>query len=458
MPRVLLIDDDAAGRQMAAFNLTKAGHDVDEAGDAQEGLEAFDAELHDLVITDVRMPGMNGIELTKTLHSQAPQCPVLVITAFGDVNTAVEAMKAGAHDFVLKPFSRDQLQLSVDRALQHRNLTLENQELRRQVRGIERPIVHCSKIMKETVEMIDRVASTAASVLITGESGTGKELVARRVHSRSGRASAAFVAVNCAGIPSELIEAELFGHVKGAFTGAARSRLGRFRQADEGSIFLDEIGELSPSAQSKLLRVLQESVVDVLGADEPIEVDVRVIAATNKDLRAEVEAGRFREDLFFRLNVVEICVPPLRARPDDIPELVKTFVSEFSGGEHTEIPEEIMGVLTRRKWIGNVRELRNACERMVILSQPGELSLSALPPESGNHANESSWSAGQWRLPPEGISLLDLEKAVIEQAIARANGNISQAARFLRVPRHILIYRIEKYGIARPAISPKGQS
>jgi len=454
MSRILFIDDDAGGRQMAAYNLRKAGHEVDEAGDAQQGLATFGADIHDLVITDVRMPGMSGIELTQKLHTQAPQTPVLVITAFGNVETAVEAMKAGAYDFVLKPFSRDQLQLVVERALQHRQLTLENQELRRQVRGIERPMAHRSAIMQETIAMIDRVAPSEASVLVTGESGTGKELVARRVHGRSGRADEAFVAVNCAGIPAELIEAELFGHEKGAFTGAARARPGRFRQADKGSIFLDEIGELPASSQSKLLRVLQESVVDVLGADEPITIDVRIIAATNKDLRAEVEAGRFREDLFFRLNVVEIRVPPLRARPEDIPDLAKTFVTEFSNGEQTELPEEIVLALTRRRWVGNVRELRNACERMVILSPPGELSLSALPPENADGASEPAWAAGQWlRLPPEGVSLLDLEKAVIEQALAHTGGNISQAARYLRIPRHILVYRIEKYGIKRPTKS-----
>jgi two-component system NtrC family response regulator len=450
MPRILFIDDDEGGRKMATYNLRKAGFEVDESSNAEEGLQAFSADSHDLVITDVRMPGMSGIELATKIREQAPSIPVLVITAFGNVETAVQAMKAGAYDFVLKPFSRDQLQLVVERALQHRRLARENEELRRQLRGIERPITHTSSIMRETVAMIDRVAPTEASVLVTGESGTGKELAARRIHARSNRTDEAFVTVNCAGIPAELIEAELFGHEKGAFTGALRSRPGRFRQANGGTIFLDEIGELPASSQSKLLRVLQENVVDVLGADEPATVDVRVIAATNKDLRAEVEAGRFREDLFFRLNVVEIRVPPLRARVEDIPELAQAFVHEFSNGEHTEVPEELVSALKQRRWVGNVRELRNACERLVILSPSGELSTKALPPESSAGEKEPAWAAGQWlRLPPEGVSLLDIEKAVIEQALAHTGGNISQAARFLRIPRHILVYRIEKYGIER---------
>jgi two-component system NtrC family response regulator len=449
---ILFIDDDAGGRQMAVFNLRKAGHEVDEAEDGRQGLERFQAGGYDLVVTDVRMPEMGGVELTQRIRALAPDVPIVVITAFGNVETAVEAMQAGAYDFVQKPFSRDQLQLAVSRALAHRRLSLENQELRRQARGVERPLVHVSDIMKETVAMIDRVAPTNASVLVTGESGTGKELVARRIHGRSRRAAGPFVAVNCAGIPDELMEAELFGHEKGAFTGAARARPGRFRQADEGSIFLDEIGELPASSQSKLLRVLQESVVDVLGRDEPIAIDVRLIAATNKDLRAEVAAGRFREDLFFRLDVVEIRVPPLRARPDDIPELIHHFVAELSGGQPVAIPDEVMKALEERRWVGNVRELRNACERMLILSPPGELALSTLPPD-GDAGGDPAWAAGQWlRLPKEGVSLLDLEKAAIEQALARCSGNISQAARFLRVPRHILVYRIEKYGIKRPAL------
>jgi len=451
MARILFIDDDAAGRQMAVYNLRKAGHVVDEAEDGRRGFEVFDEASHELVVTDVRMPGMSGVEVTRKLHERAPECPVLVITAYADVETAVEAIKAGAYDFVQKPFSRDQLQLVVERALQHRRLTLENRELRRQVRGIERPIVHGSAIMAETIAMVDRVAPSEASVLVTGESGTGKELVARRIHGRSNRADAPFVAVNCAGIPAQLIEAELFGHEKGAFTGAGRARSGRFRQANGGTIFLDEIGELPLASQAKLLRVLQESVVDVLGADEPVAVNVRIIAATNKDLRAEVEAGRFREDLFFRLNVVEIRVPPLRARREDIPELVRSFIVEFSAGEALAVPEEIMDALVARRWVGNVRELRNACERLVILSPTGELTASALPPEGGISSEQPAWEAGQGlRLPPEGISLLDLEKTVIEQALARAGGNVSQAARYLRIPRHILVYRIDKYGIKRP--------
>ncbi len=436
---------------MAAFNLRKAEHHVDEAEDGQSGLAAFRPDEHALVITDVRMPGMGGIEVTKRIGERAPLCPVVVITAYGDVEIAVEAMKAGAYDFMQKPFSREQLQLVVNRALEHRRLTLENQELRRQVRGVERPMTYRSAIMKDTVAIIDRVAPSDASVLVTGESGTGKELAARRIHARSHRGEEPFVVVNCAGIPAELIEAELFGHEKGAFTGAARARVGRFRQADKGSIFLDEIAELPLASQGKLLRVLQEGVVDVLGGDEAVRVDVRVIAATNRDLRAEVQAGRFREDLYFRLNVVEIRMPPLRARREDITELAATFVAELSGGECTTLPREVAAAILSRNWTGNVRELRNACERMVILSPKGTLSVAALPAEGAPVAGGGLTFGvdSTLQLPQDGISLVELEKAVIEQALLRTGGNVSRAARFLRIPRHILVYRIEKYGIAR---------
>ncbi|HEU5360077.1 MAG TPA: sigma-54 dependent transcriptional regulator [Candidatus Deferrimicrobiaceae bacterium] len=317
--RILFIDDDRAGREVALFNLRKAGYRVETASDGTEGLSVFSPEKFDLVITDVKMPGISGIEVLRRVRKASPTIPVLVITAFGNVETAVEAMKEGADDFIGKPFHRDQLLLAVEKALERQRLATEVRDLRIRASGVEREIVSVSSVMTRVLEMADRVARTDATVLITGESGTGKEAVARRIHVRSIRAEKSFVAVNCAAIPSELLESELFGHARGAFTGAVRDRLGRFRQADGGTLFLDEIGELSLPLQAKLLRVLQEKVVDEVGGDRPIPVDVRILVATNRDLLERIREGTFREDLYYRLNVVEIRVPPLRERPEDIP-------------------------------------------------------------------------------------------------------------------------------------------
>jgi len=301
--------------------------------------------------------------------------------------------------------------------------------------------------------VVDRVAATDATVLITGESGTGKEVLARRIHVRSPRAEGPFVAVNCAAIPAELLESELFGHARGAFTGAVRDRPGRFRQASGGTVFLDEVAEIPPALQGKLLRTLQERVVDPVGGDAPVPVDVRIVAATNRDLGARIREGIFREDLYYRLNVVELVVPPLRERPDDIPPLVERFVSEFAAGREITVPGELVVELSKRPWPGNVRELRNACERMVILCRGDEVSLDDLPPApraAGAGTVEDASDAGPL-LPAEGLSLVDLEKRVIERALRMKGWNITQAALFLRIPRHILVYRIGKYGLRRDA-------
>jgi two-component system NtrC family response regulator len=309
--------------------------------------------------------------------------------------------------------------------------------------------------MAELKRQIKKVAPTKTRVLITGESGTGKEAVARRIHVRSSRATAPFIAVNCAAIPAELLESELFGHARGAFTGAVRDRLGRFRQAGGGTLFLDEIGEMPLPLQAKLLRVLQEKVVDEVGGDSPIPVDVRILVATNRDLLERIREGTFREDLYYRLNVVEILVPPLRERPEDIPALVEHFMNEISPDREIAVPAKVMEALASRPWPGNVRELKNACERMVILCRGKEVSLEDLPPvpvsfRPGERPEEGF--ANDWPpLPPGGLSLVDLEKKVIERALRLKGGNITQAAAYLNVPRHILVYRIGKYGIRRDA-------
>jgi len=451
--RILFIDDDRSGREVALFNLRKAGYDVTPAADGREGLDAFSTAPFDLVITDLKMPGVPGMEVLRKIRAGSPDVPVLVITAFGNVETAVAAMKEGAYDFIGKPFHRDQLLLAVEKALDRRRLATEVRDLRIRASGVERDVVSVSTAMRRLLEVADRVAPTVATVLITGESGTGKEILARRIHVRSPRAEGPFVAVNCAAIPAELLESELFGHARGAFTGAVRDRAGRFRQASGGTLFLDEVGEIPTPLQGKLLRTLQERVVDAVGGDTPVPVDVRILAATNRDLPSRIREGSFREDLYYRLNVVELAVPPLRDRPDDIPPLVRRFVSEFSAGREIAVPAAVVAELSTRPWPGNVRELKNACERMVILCRGDEVSLEDLPPapHGPGAGTAEDVSASTLALPAEGLSLVDLEKRVIERALRMKGGNITQAALFLRIPRHILVYRIGKYGIRRDA-------
>ncbi len=452
---ILFIDDDPAGREVALFNLRKAGYEVAAASDGGEGLSLFSSTKFDLVVTDIKMPGISGMEVLRRVRKQAPDVPVLVITAFGNVETAVEAMKAGAYDFIGKPFHRDQLLLAVGKALERLRLTEEVRELRNRTSGVAREIVCASAAMHRVLEMADRVAATDATILITGESGTGKELIARRIHVRSTRGENPFVAVNCAAIPGELLESELFGHARGAFTGAVRDRSGRFRQAEGGTLFLDEIGEIPLSLQAKLLRVLQEKVVDAVGSDVPVPVDVRILTATNRDLQDRIREGGFREDLYYRLNVVELRVPPLRERKEDIPLLAERFIKGLAEGRELVVPPQVMEKLCSRSWPGNVRELKNACERMVILCRGKEISMEDLPPLPGSPPPDGSSMGGEhgtedWPpLPPEGLSLVDLERKVIERALRLKRGNITQAALYLRIPRHVLVYRLEKYGIER---------
>jgi two-component system NtrC family response regulator len=456
---ILFIEDDPAGRELGQYNLKRAGYAVDAVIDGEEGLARFSPERHALVVTDVRMPRLSGLDVLRAVKARAPNVPVIVITAFADVEVAVEAMKAGAADFIGKPFNRDHLLLTVEKALAAQRLTQEVRSLRIRASGVERAIVCTSAVMTRLLDTVDRVAASEATVLIQGESGTGKELIARRIHVRSGRAEGPFVAINCAAVPRDLLEAELFGHTRGAFTGAIRSRLGKFRQAAGGTLFLDEISELPLPVQGKLLRVLQERVVDVLGSDAPEPVDVRLVAATNQDLRARVREQEFREDLFYRLAVFEVLVHPLRERLEDLPLLVEHFVARFARGRDLIVPESLVQELARRPWPGNVRELENAIERVVILSRDDVLRQEDLPhlaevtvaPPTGQAAPPAVGEPGEWPpLPPDGLSLVELERSVIERVLALKQWNISQSARYLGVPRHILTYRMEKHGIRRP--------
>jgi two-component system NtrC family response regulator len=453
--RILFIDDDRAGCEVALFHLRKAGYEVIAASDGTEGLSLFNSSKFDLVVTDMKMPGISGIEVLRRVRKQAPGVPVLVITAFVNVDIAVEAMKEGAYDFIGKPFYRDQLLLSVEKALERQRLAEEVRDLRTRANAVTREFITVSDTMHRVLEVADRVAATDAAILITGESGTGKEVIARRIHVHSARAEKPFVAINCAAIPGELLESELFGHTRGAFTGAVRNRSGRFRQAEGGTLFLDEIGEIPLPLQPKLLRVLQEKVVDSVGSDAPISVDVRILAATNRDLQDRIREGGFREDLYYRLNVVELRVPPLRERREDIPLLVEHFVKELAEGRDIEVPAGVLARLQSQPWPGNVRELRNACERMVILCRGNEVSMGDLPsipgsPSPERHSAGNGHGKEDWPpLPPGGLSLVDLEKKVIERALKLNKGNITRTALYLGVPRHVLVYRLEKYEIER---------
>lgn len=446
--KILIIEDDAAGRELAVFNLTRAGYQVHAVADGTSGIAAVEQQPFDLVITDVKMPGISGIDVLKHIKRSHPTLPVVIITAYANVEGAVEAMKLGAADFLGKPFSRDHLLLVIEKALRIQALSSEVRRLRIQAGGVGRPILYASAKMAEIIEVTDRFAASDASVLISGQSGTGKELIARRIHTQSSRVQGPFVAVNLAAMPETLIESELFGHRKGAFTGAVNDRPGRFRQASGGTIFLDEIAELPLQLQGKLLRVLQEKQVDSLGDDKSVPIDVRVVAATNRNLSEEVESGRFRADLFYRINVVQIDIPPLCERPDDIEHLARHFIGQFSEGRTIHIPNEIFGAMRAHSWPGNIRELENVCQRLVLLSKGDTIQKSDLPfvPSSNR---SPGFPFGNMAFPEDGISLLDLEKDIIEKVLQLQNGNVSKAAAYLRIPRHILAYRMEKYGITK---------
>jgi two-component system NtrC family response regulator len=446
-PSILLIDDDDSLRRVMEFSLAESGYRVQTAASGEDGLRLFEKDSYDAVITDITMPGMNGMEVLAKIRHQDARMPVVIITAYGTIESAVEAMKQGAFDYITKPFNRDELRLTLDRALTMRRLEKENVELRAEVKGRYRfdSIVGNSEKLREVLDMAGRVAASDATVLITGESGTGKELLAKGVHYNSLRADGPFVAVNCAAIPENLIESELFGHVKGSFTGAIRDKEGKFELADGGTLFLDEIGDLRIDLQAKILRALQERHVDRVGGVAPIPVDVRVIAATNKDIERSVKEGSFREDLYYRLSVIPLRMPPLRERKDDILLLVDHFVKKFNPSRDVSVTREALDVLTAYGWPGNVRELENAIERASVLKRGNTITPDELPDKL--RKEKTSVENIILNLPDEGISLEDLEKKLIIRALERHKGNQTRAAEYLDITRPTLIYRMEKYGI-----------
>jgi DNA-binding NtrC family response regulator len=441
--RILLVDDDPSFLEVMAFLLEEEGYEVVRAQSGPEALARLEGASFPVMVTDLKMPGFDGLALLKKAHGLAPALLVIVTTAFGDLATAVAAMKAGAFDFLPKPCERDHFKLTVRRALEHARLRREVSELRGGGASEGKSLLFASPAMAELVAMAERVASSDATVLIAGESGTGKELLAWRIHRASPRRDFPFVAVNCAAIPRELLESELFGHAKGAFTGATSERKGRFLQADQGTLFLDEIAELPLELQTRLLR---ERLLEPVGSERSHPLDVRVVAATNQNLEAQVQAGRFRPDLFYRLAVVPLHIPPLRDRKEDILPLARHFLAKHSGGREWEIPLATGERLVRMPWPGNVRELENLCQRAALLAETPVLSDELLAPSSASLPSVRL-SLDRVDLPPEGISLVDLERAILVRALEMNEGNQSSTARFLRIPRHILLYRLEKYEI-----------
>jgi DNA-binding NtrC family response regulator len=448
MASILIVEDEAKMRRLLEMKLGEQGFSTFSAGDAETGLKLLSQNPVDLVLTDFRLPGMNGIEFLQAAKRVNGTLPIIIMTAYGSVESAVEAMKLGASDYVLKPFSLEELTLIVRKELDASHLREENRSLREALgrRYQYENIVARSEKMQAVLALVERVAPTNATVLIGGESGVGKDLVARAIHEHSHRASGPFVKINSTAIPETLLESELFGYEKGAFSGATTSKPGKFELANKGTLFLDEIGDVPQSIQVKLLRVLQEREFERLGGTKTLKVDVRLIAATNRDLRAALEEGTFREDLYYRLNVVAIDIPPLREHKEDIPELARFFLDKFareSGEPAKQITPVALELLVDFHWPGNVRELENILQRAVALSSGQVIDAADIHFDPA----PSRPSAGTAPVLPEGMTLEQWEEEIIREALHRANGNKSQAARSLGLSRNALRYRLSKMGV-----------
>jgi DNA-binding NtrC family response regulator len=449
MPTILIVEDEPKMRRLLELNLAEDGMTTLSAGDAEAGLKLLRENSVNLVVTDLKLPGMSGLDFLHAIKRQHAALPVVVMTAFGTVETAVEAMKAGASDYVLKPFSLSEMRMVIHKELDVHNLREENRSLREALgKRYEHPnVVARSTKMQEVLATVDRVAPTNSTVLLGGESGVGKDLIARAIHEKSRRAAGPFIKINSTAIPENLLESELFGYERGAFTGANASKPGKFELADKGTLFLDEIGDVPLAIQVKLLRVLQEREFERLGGTKTLKVDVRLIAATNRDLREALEQGTFREDLYYRLNVVPIDIAPLRQRKEDIPDLANLFISRFAGdsGKPIEnITPEAMQVLVNYHWPGNVRELQNIIERACALAKGvvlkvEDIHLDVRPARAMNGADN---------FLPEGMTLEQWEDEMIRESLRRAHGNKSQAARLLGLSRNALRYRLSKIGIS----------
>jgi DNA-binding NtrC family response regulator len=440
---VLVVDDDAAMREMVVSLLEDQGIEAFSAASAGEAVERLGERDCDVVLSDIRMPGKTGIELLGQLRELRPNTPVVLMTAFGSIDSAVEAMHAGAFDYVTKPFQRDALLVTLERAFERRALEEENRRLRRAVDQTASfgDLIGASPAMREIFALVRKIADNRSSVLITGESGTGKEVVARTIHFSGSRAARPFVPINCTAIPEGLLESELFGHVRGAFTGAHVTKRGLFEQATGGTLFLDEIGDMGLGLQGKLLRVLQDREIRPVGGNTSIKVDVRIVAATNRDLRAEIEAGRFRRDLFYRLNVIPIDIPPLRERPEDIPILAESFLRKHCEGRPRRLSPAAMARLQRCTWEGNARELENVIERALALSDSSEIGPEDLPLPDGDAPAAADPASLLRDALERRLTLAQLDDLYIDRVLEYTRGNKVQAARILGINRRTLYRR-----------------
>jgi DNA-binding NtrC family response regulator len=445
--RILLIDDDVNLCRVLSYQLQKAKYEVQIAHRGKDGLSLFKQHSFDVVLTDYQMPDISGIQVLKSIREIDVNVIVIMITAFGSIEGALDACRIGADDYISKPFSQEQLLFVIEKAIRLKKLKEENANLHLELQNkfSFNGIVAYSEIMENILKIATKVAQSDSTVLLLGESGTGKELIARGIHFNSKRKQKPFVTVNCPSIPANLIESELFGHVKGAFTGALKDRIGKFEYADGGTVFLDEIGDLQLEIQSKLLRILQEHEFERLGDNKIIKVDVRIIAATNKDLIQQMKKGNFREDLYYRLSVVPINIPPLRERKEDIPYLTDFFLRKYQKNVKLTLEEAVLNILTQYHWPGNVRELENVIERAIVLSNNKQIEIDDLPEHltSVDHVDKSKFA-----IEVSNFSLNEIERNAIEEALKKTQRNQTKAAELLKIPRHILIYRMKKYGIS----------
>lgn len=447
--KILVVDDEPSHRQMLEAVLTADGYEVQQANDGQEAINSVEERFYDLILMDVRMSRVSGIEALKKIKELSPGIPVIIMTAYASVSTAVDALKSGAYDYLTKPLDIEELKILVSKALRQRQLEQENVYLRERLgdRFDFSNIIGRSSAMRDLFETVALVAPTEATVLIVGESGTGKELIANAIHQNSPRTDRPFIKVNCAALPETLLESELFGHEKGAFTGALARKQGRFQLAHRGSIFLDEIGEMSPTTQTKILRVLQEREFEPLGSTQTVKVDTRVVTATNKNLKEEIQEGRFREDLYYRLNVVALEVPPLRERREDISLLTDFFLKQYAEKNRRLIKgftPRAMDLLMRHGWPGNVRELENVVERAVIMARGDVISQTELPDTLRELEAETEKATVD--LTP-GRSLKEMEREMILRTLEEAGGNRTRSAEILGISRRTLQLKLKDYGI-----------
>jgi two-component system NtrC family response regulator len=446
-PTILLVDDDRNFLRVLAYQVAELGFQVTTAGSAREALDQMGDGRTDLIISDLKMPGMDGLQLLQEARQRGLELPIILVTAHGSIDKAVDAIKGGAFDFLQKPFEKEELRVSIMNALRMADLVRENRVLSEAVRKqfSYEGVVSASSSFKDVLAQAAQLTEVDTTVLIQGESGTGKEVLARAIHFNGSRHSKPFVTVNCGAIPENLVEAELFGYRKGSFTGAVSDKKGKFELANSGTIFLDEVGELPLPAQVKLLRALQQREIDVIGDPVPRRVDVRVIAATNRDLQAMLRDGEFREDLYYRLSVAPLITPPLRRRPDDIPLLVHHFSNRFNEKLRKEVrfTPEAIDAMKRYRWPGNVRELENVVERLTVFNTTGVVNVGDLPSD----IREYTQRIGRLKLdlPEGGLSLEELERDLLAAALEKHGWNQSRAARYLGITRNTLIYRMQKY-------------